>query len=505
MAASRLSKTVQDLGRAMLPVGDGANDALLLGRFIDCRDEAAFAAIVRLHGRPVWGVCRRILSHHHDAEDAFQATFLVLARKAASIRPREMVANWLYGVAYRTSLKAKTAAGKRGQLEKQVLNMPEPASLPQEPWQKLAPLIDQELAHLPDKYRIVILLCDMEGKTGKEAARQLKIPEGTLSTRLRTARALLAKRLARHRLMLSGAVLAAALSKLTAAAPSAAVSAASKAGPLFAAGQAAASGLVSAHVAALTEGVLKAMLLDKIKSATLVLVLAAFALGGGLLVHQAIAAQEKPPLPSVPNAAGKEAPPADTGKGAEKEEPAKFAGTWKVTEFITGGERTLFLINTETTDAKSSAKLVFADKNQVPGSRLKEFRVEGETISFTIDSKEAEYTFEGRLTKDQKKILGMARRSLHAGVYPTTRNGYNEIGPAMLTLTDAKTIDGRDVNVQNPDLAKAVRMTGKERSTAIQDLLRKTPDTPALFGIVRAGSFSFPPPKRTWDSTLRTW
>src|SRR5262245_11441396 len=106
----------------------------------------------------VWGVCRRVLGNHHDAEDAFQATFLVLVRKASSIRPREMVANWLYGVAHQTAVKARVTLAKRGRRETQVPEMPEPAVTEQDLWRDLQPLLDQELSRLPDKYRVAIVL-----------------------------------------------------------------------------------------------------------------------------------------------------------------------------------------------------------------------------------------------------------------------------------------------------------------------------------------------------------
>src|SRR5437867_8973662 len=146
----------------------------------------------------VWGVCCRVLGKHHDAEDAFQATFLVLVRKAASIVHRDKVANWLYGVAHQTALKARATAAKRGAREKQVTAMPEPAREEQGPWDDLQPLLDQELSRLPQKYRTVIVLCDLEGKTRKEAARHLKVAEGTVASRLATARAMLARRLTRR-------------------------------------------------------------------------------------------------------------------------------------------------------------------------------------------------------------------------------------------------------------------------------------------------------------------
>src|SRR5262249_26019760 len=157
------------------------------------------------HGPMVLGVCRRVLDHAHDAEDAFQATFLVLARKAASIVARDTVGNWLYGVAYRTAHKARVAAARRRLKERQ---MSRPEALDEDVWRELRPVLDQELNRLPEKYREPVILCDLEGQTRKEAARRLGWPEGTLSGRLSRARVLLAKRLARHGLTLSGGAMA---------------------------------------------------------------------------------------------------------------------------------------------------------------------------------------------------------------------------------------------------------------------------------------------------------
>src|SRR5439155_17706815 len=181
MEVHLLPKVIQTLRSTTPPDEASVSDGQLLGQFMEHQDEYAFAALVRRHSPMVWGVCRRIVAHHQDAEDAFQATFLVLARKAITIRPRGMVANWLFGVAQRTALKAKTMAAKRSAREKQVTTMPEPEAAGQGSWENLESLIDQELASLPDKYRIVIVLCDLEGKKGKDVARRFKIPEGTVA------------------------------------------------------------------------------------------------------------------------------------------------------------------------------------------------------------------------------------------------------------------------------------------------------------------------------------
>ena len=187
-------------------------DGDLLGRFIRTRDESAFAEIVRRHGVMVLGVCQRVLDNRHDAEDCFQAAFMVLVKKAGKIQPRDMVGNWLYGVAYRTALEARRRTARRRQLEKKKQAMPKPESKA-ELWQELRPVLDQELSRLPDKFRFVLVACDLEGKTRSEVADLLDVPEGTVASRLARARTMLAKRLRRHNLMLSPGFLATLLAE----------------------------------------------------------------------------------------------------------------------------------------------------------------------------------------------------------------------------------------------------------------------------------------------------
>src|SRR5262245_1460160 len=150
MATSQLSKAIRDLRLTVVAHGtESLTDDQLLNRFVEHRDQAAFAALVHRHGQLVWGVCRRVVAHHHDAEDAFQATYVDLASKAASIRQAELLANWLYGVAHRTALKARVMAGRRRTKERQVWEMPEPIAQTSA-WHDLEPIIDQELAALPE-------------------------------------------------------------------------------------------------------------------------------------------------------------------------------------------------------------------------------------------------------------------------------------------------------------------------------------------------------------------
>lgn len=299
---SPVQGVIQHLRRAVLVQGGaGLTDGQLLTLFLERRDEGAFEALVKRHGPMVMGVCRRVLRNPHDAEDAFQATFLVLVRKAASVVPREMVANWLYGVARTTALRANAATAKRRKRERQVREMPEPEAVEPELWHDLQPVLDQELSRLPDKYRVAIVLCDLEGKSHKEAARQLGWPQGTLSGRLARGRKLLAGRLARHGFAVSGGALAGLLPQhASGSVPASLVSSTVKAASLLAAGQAAVAGLISVQAAALTKGVVMTMLLNKLKLVTLVLMVAAAVSGAGLFYRtQAAEPAKEPPKPAT--------------------------------------------------------------------------------------------------------------------------------------------------------------------------------------------------------------
>jgi RNA polymerase sigma factor (sigma-70 family) len=288
------NNVIQHLRSALLQQ-DGADltDGQLLECFVSRREPAALEALVRRHGPMVWGVCRRILRHDQDAEDAFQATFLVLVRRAASVRPREMVGNWLYGVARRTALKARGTTAKRQARERQVADMPELAANEQNRANDLRAVLDDALGWLPDKYRVALVLCDLEGQTRKDAARQLGLPEGTLAGRLTRGRALLARRLARHGLAVSVGTLAAALAEEAAAAdvPAPVLASTIKTVTLVAAGRTVAPGLVSARVADLTEGVTRTMGRTKFKTVVAAVAVLAFAAAGALAFDRFTARQ----------------------------------------------------------------------------------------------------------------------------------------------------------------------------------------------------------------------
>jgi RNA polymerase sigma factor (sigma-70 family) len=319
-------------GLALRQDADGVTDRQLLHDFLTRRDEAAFAALVRRHGPMVLGVCKRVLGSAHDAEDAFQATFLVLVKKAGSVRPPRKVGSWLHGVAYRTALHARTAAARRRAKERQ---MAAAEVRDDDPCRDLLPLLDEELGRLPERYRLPLVLCELEGKTRKEAARQLGWPEGTVAGRLARARALLARRLARRGAALSAGALAALAGKeVVAAVPGRLFASTVQAAVAFAAGPAA--GLVPAQVAALTEGVLKAMLLTKLKVVSAALLLcAALALTVGGIVRGAVAA------PPARAEAGPPAARAASAAAPAKEDPPRPAGQqaptpWKLAAKIQG-------------------------------------------------------------------------------------------------------------------------------------------------------------------------
>jgi RNA polymerase sigma factor (sigma-70 family) len=190
---------------------DDLADAVLLERYTARREEAAFAALVRRYGPLVLGVCRRVLRHEHDAEDAFQAVFCVLARKAGSIAKQSSVGAWLHAVAYRIARKA--CAGRRRR-PMSGTNLPDVAAADDTPdlvWRELGPILDEEVNRLPDKYRRAFVLCYLEGKTNEAAAAQLGCPLGTVLSRLARARERLRARLTRRGLALSAGALAASL------------------------------------------------------------------------------------------------------------------------------------------------------------------------------------------------------------------------------------------------------------------------------------------------------
>ena len=182
-------------------------DSQLVDRFAACRDEGAFETLLHRHAGLVWGVCRRMLKDSHLAEDAFQATFLVLAREATSIRKRQSVSSWLYGVAYRLASRVRSDSTRRQQCEGRMRAANEPDPMTDIIRRELRPLLDEELQALPEKYRAPLILCHLQGKTHEQAAQELGWPVGTMSRRLDKVRELLRQRLTLRGVRVSAALL----------------------------------------------------------------------------------------------------------------------------------------------------------------------------------------------------------------------------------------------------------------------------------------------------------
>lgn len=284
-----IHRLVKRSGAQVTPDGD------LLNRFIVERDEIAFNALVQKYGPLVMGVCKRVLGNIQDAEDAFQATFLVLLLKARPIADPSLLANWLYGVAYNTARNARTSALRRHARERALADTPRnhPETQDNDLWE-LKSILDEELQRLPDKYRAPIILCELRGLSRKEVARQLRCPEGTLSSRLASAHERLHARLASRGLVLSAGAIATAFSCDTAAASISASLVAStvKIGLLVDAAAGLSSVAVPAPVAALAHGAMKKLLVAKLRIAASILLAVCMVTGAGLLWGQAFA--EKP-------------------------------------------------------------------------------------------------------------------------------------------------------------------------------------------------------------------
>jgi RNA polymerase sigma factor (sigma-70 family) len=280
------------------------SDGQLLERFTSGGDQAAFEELVRRHGPMVMGVAGRLLGDRHDAEDAFQATFMVLSRRAGELRQAGSVGSWLYGVALRVAMKARRAAAARDEHERRAAAMSEAKPDADASWAALRPVLDEELARLPGKYREPLVLCYLQGRTNDEAAAELGWTKGTVSGQLARAREMLRERLVRRGVALSAAALATlVLEKSAAAVPGALAASTVKAAALAAAGKMATAGLISAQAAALTEGVLKTMFWMKVKLVAGI-VFAAAAVGAGLpaavhAVRAEEASRDAAPKPAV--------------------------------------------------------------------------------------------------------------------------------------------------------------------------------------------------------------
>jgi RNA polymerase sigma factor (sigma-70 family) len=307
---------------------DGLTDADLLARFAENRDEAAFEVLVWRHGPMVHSLCRRLLRRREDADDAFQAAFLILVRKARSISKRISLGSWLYKVTYRVALEVQAREAKHAVPAQCDAEFPAVESADEPARRDLQRVIAEEVDRLPEKYRLPVVLCYLSGKTTEEAARRLGCPRGTVLSRLATARKRLHGRLVRRGIGLTAVSLGAAREPKAVAAPAVLVSLTVKAAAWLAAGSIGGSGVVSGPVLFLMQGALKTMFVQKMKWAAVVLVAAAM-VGGGVGVWF-----RQPAVAESPTRRVREAEPAlkaldEPRAGARTEETNRPIGSWE--------------------------------------------------------------------------------------------------------------------------------------------------------------------------------
>jgi len=307
MAAKALNGVFHRL-RALAAVhtSRACNDRELLERFLTAEDEAAFTLLVERHGPMILGLCRRLLRDRHEADDACQATFLVLARKARSVRKQESLASWLHGVAYRVSISLRRQRARRVRRERSACK-----AAVQEPddgltWRELRPVLDEELQRLPERYRAPLILCYLEGKTRDEAAQELGAKPAALHGLLDRGRKLLRDRLTKRGLTLSAVLFTTALTDITtraALAPGLVVTSAQAALALLR-GATIGEGLVGPHILSLVKEASKTMFMTKLKIGAALVVAASILTGivGGSLNSIGFAQDANPAQPKAASA-----------------------------------------------------------------------------------------------------------------------------------------------------------------------------------------------------------
>jgi C-terminal peptidase prc len=328
MAQGQLQTVVRHLRRLARAPEPELTDRQLLNRFTAAGDKSSFTVLVDRHGPLVWGVCRRLLAHHQDAEDIFQATFLVLARKAPAVRWTDSVGGWLHEVAYRLSTEARFKSARRRFHELQAGQQQTAARESRSATQELCALVDEQLHRLPEKLRVPVLLCYLEGLTRDQAARQLNWSLRTLDRRLAQGRELLRRRLIHQGITLSAGLL---VPVLTASAASASLAAALKSATVQAAGAFAAGDSATIASGSLAKAYLKGMTMVRWKWAAVVCLNLGLTAGGGMLAERAFSFA----------AGGQQAPEAakskDSAKSDKPEQPAPddFAGqVWDIMEIV---------------------------------------------------------------------------------------------------------------------------------------------------------------------------
>jgi RNA polymerase sigma factor (sigma-70 family) len=339
MARTSIGPLLRHLRKVLDPAhGANVGDDELLERFVRQRDETAFELLVWRHQRMVLAVCRRVLGNAHDVEDAFQATFLTLARKAESLRRHPAVAGWLHRVAYHIALRARKNAAQRKTVDLDPADLVSLCNPAEEAMRRdLAAVLDAEVSRLPDKYRVPVVLCYLEGRTYQEVSAQLGVPLGTLSARLTRARDLLRARLLRRGVVVSSAGLSSALlpDALASAGMARWIGSLVRAAAAVVADGVAPAGLMSARTLALTEGMLRMMFMTKVKMvAAFSIVVALAAAGLATLSHATRAADEPLALTEPPH---KDAP-ARSSEKPSKESPSVANDTLEQQDGIAWGK-----------------------------------------------------------------------------------------------------------------------------------------------------------------------
>jgi RNA polymerase sigma factor (sigma-70 family) len=387
---------------AGLPEPDPPADGELLARFLAHRDETAFAELVRRHGPMVFAVCRRVAGNPHDADDAFQATFIVLARKARALTGEPALGAWLHGVAHRAALKARAVAAKRRTKEAAAAR-PEGVVAMDEPTDVLA-VIEQELGRLPEKYRKPLVLCGLCGQSRKEVAAQLGVPEGTLASRLAKAREMLTERLRRRGLVLPAAAVATACDGGVApgSVPTDLLEAATKA----------ATGTVPAAAGRLASEVTRAMVLNKLRNGVMILTAVGLASAAGLATLARGAANPPGPAPVHPlvspiRAADKPGAGIKVKDLTDKAQAAKkdLQGTWELQKQIIDDKELEFQFEyNRHTFAEHTVRIEYKVKNGL--------RPDGDEIKF---DGELNYTVNPTTTPPEMTIYG--KNMLLMGIY----------------------------------------------------------------------------------------
>ncbi len=422
MGSAPLNGVIQHLRRLAEPKHTGfLTDAQLLERFATHRDQAAFEVLVWRHGGMVLGLCRRMLGHRQDAEDAFQATFFALIRRAHAIRKRESVAGWLHQVAYRAALGIKAQ-----KIRHSVCDHAEPCSVEtgaetsRSDWQ---PALDEEIGRLPEKYRVPVVLCHLQGKTLRETARELGHPLATVGTRLARARQRLRGRLIRRGVTLTTGALGLVLAQThaSAAVPAGLVHSTTNIAAAVTVGNGMASGLVSASVAALTKGVLRTMYLNNLRwalSAGLLLGL----VSAGIMHLRSPAAADPPANAEAARVGLLDAAKDKVERGPTVRGTLKSVDPTKLTlTVLVMVDQTKKKVEEKTFEVAKDAKVLLptpsGNKDNVPTGRLTDL---SEGVSVDL-----------QLAVDKKTVTSITARG------PTVQGSVQSVDPAKNTITIA--------------------------------------------------------------------